>query len=128
MDLGSALSRQRGLAGYIDQSDGVETIGKAIAQERQVRLDPRLGAERFVETWTRLKTRHAELGGWQNADARRKIEDRMKSLAKGLSRDPQVESLLSGRRRELGLSGASQGRNLVQDLARSLGLGRGLGR
>ena len=128
-DLRSALSRQRGLAGRVDQPGGMEAIGGALARESQVRRDPQLRAERFVESWTRLKTQHAELGGWQNADARRKVEARMKGLAGGLARDPQVESVLAGRRRELGLSpGAMPGRNLVQDLTRSLSLGRGLGR
>jgi Ti-type conjugative transfer relaxase TraA len=129
VDLRSALSRQRGLAGRVDQPDGMQAIGKAMAHEGQVRRDPQLRAERFVESWTRLKTQHAELSGWQNADARRKVEARMKGLAGGLARDPQVESVLVGRRRELGLSpGAMPGRNLVQDLTRSLSLGRGLGR
>jgi Ti-type conjugative transfer relaxase TraA len=127
-DLRSALSRQRGLAGQIDQPGGLDAIGKALARENQVRRDPKLRAERFVERWTGLKARHAELGGWQHLDARRKVEDRMKTMAKGLGRDPQVESLLSGRRKELGLSAPSPGRNLAQDLARSLGIGRGLGR
>jgi Ti-type conjugative transfer relaxase TraA len=128
-DLRSALSRQRGLAGRVDQPGGLEEIGKAMAHEGQVRRDPQLRAERFVESWTRLKTQHTELGGWQNADARQKVEARMKGLAGGLARDPQVESVLAGRRRELGLSpGAVPGRNLVQDLTRSLSLGRGLGR
>jgi Ti-type conjugative transfer relaxase TraA len=128
-DLRSALSRQRGLAGRVDQPGGLAAIGKAMAHEGQVRRDPQLRAERFVESWTRLKTQHAELGGWQNADARQKVEARMKGLAGGLARDPQVESVLVGRRRELGLSpGAVPGRNLVQDLTRSLSLGRGLGR
>jgi hypothetical protein len=100
-----------------------------VAHEGQVRRDPQLRAERFVESWTRLKTQHAELSGWQNADAHRKVEARMKGLAGGLARDPQVESVLAGRRRELGLSpGNMPGRNLVQDLTRSLSLGRGLGR
>jgi Ti-type conjugative transfer relaxase TraA len=128
-DLRSALSRQRGLAGRVDQPGGLAAIGKAMAHEGQVRRDPQLRAERFVESWTRLKTQHAELSGWQNADARQKVEARMKGLAGGLARDPQVESVLAGRRRELGLSpGAMPGRNLVQDLTRSLSLGRGLGR
>jgi len=128
-DLRSALSRQRGLAGRVDQPGGLEAIGKAVAHEGQVRRDPQLRAERFVESWTRLKTQHAELSGWQDADARRKVEARMKGLAGGLARDPQVESVLAGRRRELGLSpGAVAGRNLVQDLTRSLSLGRSLGR
>ena len=129
VDLRSALSRQRGLAGRVDQPGGMDAIGGALAREGQVRRDPQLRAERFVESWTRLKTQHAELSGWQNANARRKVEARMKSLAGGLARDPQVESVLVGRRRELGLSpGAMPGRNLVQDLTRSLSLGRGLGR
>ena len=99
----------------------MQAIGKAMAGEGQVRRDPQLRAERFVESWTRLKTQHA--------DARRKVEARMKGLAGGLARDPQVESVLAGRRRELGLSpGTMPGRNLVQDLTRSLSLGRGLGR
>ncbi len=128
-DLRSALSRQRGLAGRVDQPGGLAAIGKAMAHEGQVRRDPQARAERFVESWTRLKAQHAELGGWQNADARRKVEARMKGLAGGLARDPQVESVLAGRRRELGLSpGAMPGHNLVQDLTRSLSLGRGLGR
>ncbi|WP_293678512.1 Ti-type conjugative transfer relaxase TraA [uncultured Phenylobacterium sp.] len=127
-DLRSALSRQRGLAGRVDQPGGMDAIGKSLARENQVRLDPTLRAERFVERWTGLKARHAELGGWQHADARRKVEDRMKTMAKGLGRDPQVESLLSVRRKELGLAAPSVGRNLAQDLARSLGIGRGLGR
>jgi hypothetical protein len=127
-DLQSVLSRQRGLAGRVDQPGGMDAIGKALAQENQVRLDPQLRAERFVERWAGLKARHAELGGWHQADARRKVEGRMKALAKGLGRDPQVESLLSGRRKELGLSAGVPGRNLAQDLARSLGIGRGLGR
>ena len=127
-DLRSALSRQRGLAGRVDQPGGLDAIGKALARESQVRLDPQLRAERFVERWTGLKARHAELGGWQHADARRKVEDRMKTMAKGLGRDPQVESLLSGRRKELGLSAPFLDRNLAQDLARSLGIGRGLSR
>jgi Ti-type conjugative transfer relaxase TraA len=129
VDLRSALSRQLGLAGRVDQPGGMDAIGGALARESQVRRDPQLRAERFVESWTRLKTQHAELSGWQNADARRKVEARMKGLAGGLAGDPQVESVLVGRRRELGLSpGAMPGRNLVQDLTRSLSLGRGLGR
>jgi hypothetical protein len=128
-DLRSALSRQRGLAGRVDQPGGLAAIGKAMAHEGQVRRDPQLRAERFVESWTRLKAQHAELSGWQNTDARRKVEARMEGLAGSLARDPQVESVLVGRRRELGLSpGAMPGRNLVQDLTRSLSLGRGLGR
>jgi len=49
-------------------------------------------------------------------------------MAKGLERDPQLESLLRNRTQELGLSSQS-GQSLSQDLQRHLGrsLGRGLG-
>jgi hypothetical protein len=52
-DLRSALSRQRGIAGRVDQPGGMEAVGKAVAHEGQVRRDPQLRAERFVESWTR---------------------------------------------------------------------------
>ena len=127
-DLRSALSGQRGLASLIDQPGGIEAISKALVQEAQVRLDPELRAERFVERWSALKARHSELGGWRHADARGKVEARMKTMAKDLGHDPEVELLLSGRRKALGLSVPSPSRNLAQDLARSLDIGRGLSR
>lgn len=124
-DLRSALTRQPNLAGRIDQPGGLEAVGKAMQLESRVRQDPVLRAERFVESWTQLKTQHAELPGWE---ARRKIEERMKSLAGGLARDPQLQSALSGRRRELGLSpGAAPVKDLGKELTQSLGRGLGLG-
>jgi len=127
-DLRSALSRELGLAARVDQPGGLDAISKALNREAQVRLDPHLRAERFVERWTGLRTRHAELKGRPDTEARSKIEVHMKALAKGLDRDPQVKALLVNRRQELGLSVPSPGRNLAQDLARSLGIGRGLSR
>jgi Ti-type conjugative transfer relaxase TraA len=128
-DLRTALSRDRGLAARVDQPGGMEAITGAMAREGQLWQDTQLRAERFVESWTGLKARHAELGGWENADARRKVEAGLKGLAGGLERDPQVESVLAGRRRDLGLSpSGSSGRSLAQDLTQSLGFGRGLSR
>jgi Ti-type conjugative transfer relaxase TraA len=128
VDLRSALTRNRGLAGRVDQPGGMDAISGALAREGQVRRSPELRAERFVESWTRLKTRHGELGGWPNTDARQKIEARMKSLAGGLAKDPQLASVLAARRPQLGLSpSAVPGANLMKDLTRSLSLGRGFG-
>jgi hypothetical protein len=60
-----------------------------------------------------------------------KASKAMQSMAKGLERDPQVESLLRGRSRELGLQmeisrGKSMGAELVQQL--DMGRDRGLSR
>ena len=72
-----------------------------------------------------MKAQHAELSGWE---PRRKVEERMKSLANTLARDPQLKSALAGRRRELGLSpSASPVKDLGKELAQSLGRGLGLG-
>lgn len=54
----------------------------------------------------------------------------MRDLAKSLERDPQLESILSNRKRELGIAFES-GRRLSHELAFThgidLGRGRGLG-
>lgn len=125
-DLHSALSRQPGLAGRIDQAGGLEAIGKAMGQEQRARLDLGRRADQFVEAWTKLKARHAEIG-WTDPAERRALEGRIKGLADGLGRDPALQAALAGRRRELGLSAAPEyGRKLEQELTKSLGLTRGL--
>ena len=129
MDLRQALARQRGLAARIGQPEGLAAITKAMGEEGRVRRDPALRAERFVETWTRLKTRQAQLTGPGNLLERRKIEARMTGLVGGLARDPEVETLLAGRRKDLGLTrGGMPGAGLGQQLMKVFTLGRGIDR
>jgi hypothetical protein len=128
-DLRQALARERGLAARIGQPEGLAAITKAMGEEGRVRRDPALRAERFVETWARLRTRHAELAGPRNLLERRKIEARMTGLVGGLARDPQVETLLAGRRKDLGLTrGGVPGAGLGQQLMKVFTLGRGIDR
>jgi len=125
-DLHSALARQPGLAGRIDQPGGLQAIGKAMAGEQRARLHLERRADRFVKAWTKLKDRHAALG-WDQFAERRTLEGRINALAKGLDRNPALQSVLAGRRRELGLSPtADHGRKLAQELTKALGLTRGL--
>jgi Ti-type conjugative transfer relaxase TraA len=132
-DLRSALSRNPGLAAQGATPEGMKAVQRAMATERTVRLDPGARAERFVEDWRGLHAKRAELGvGYETADARKAIEGRMKSMAEGLGRDAQVESILRGKKLELGLGkvrdmpGVSMGDALVRSLTlgRSIGLGR----
>jgi Ti-type conjugative transfer relaxase TraA len=132
-DLRSALSRNPGLARQGATPEGMKAVQRAMATERTVRLDPGARAERFVEDWRGLQERRAELGvGYETADARKAIEGRMKVMADGLGRDAQVESILRGKKLELGLGkvrdmpGVSMGDALVRSLTlgRSIGLGR----
>jgi Ti-type conjugative transfer relaxase TraA len=132
-DLRSALSRNPGLAAQGATPEGMKAVQRVMATERTVRLDPGARAERFVEDWRGLQAKRAELGvGYQTAEARKAIEGRMKSMADGLGRDAQVESILRGKKLELGLGkvrdmpGVSMGDALVRSLTlgRSIGLGR----
>ena len=132
-DLRSALSRNPGLARQGATPEGMKVVQRAMAAERTVRLDPAARAERFVEDWRGLQARRAELGSsYQTADARKAIEGRMKLMADGLGRDAQVDSILRGKKLELGLGkvrempGVSMGDVLVRSLTlgRSIGLGR----
>jgi hypothetical protein len=56
-----------------------------------------------------------------------RIADSMGAIAQGLHRDPQMESVLRNRTRELGIGSqieASLGRNLMRYLGLGLGIGR----
>jgi Ti-type conjugative transfer relaxase TraA len=125
-DLRSALGRNPGLAGQAVTPAGIERIGEAVALEAKVRISPELRAERFVETWRGLEGQRDRLA-FGERDARKAIEGRMGKLAEGLGRDPQVESILRTRGKALGLP-VRGGQDLVRELTRSIGLGRGIGR
>src|SRR3546814_11741565 len=59
---------------------------------------------------------------------REKAGKEMAGMAKSLERDPQVESILRGRERELGLEmGMGRGRALSHQLTHELGIGRDRG-
>ena len=132
-DLRSALSRSSGLAGRGLTPQGAGELERAVGQEAKVRTDPALRAERFVSDWRALQTRRQALEN--KLDERgefKRVDERLKGLVKGLDRDPQVESLLRGKRKELGLERTgnvplpSLRGELIQSLVRgrSLGLGR----
>ena len=100
-----------------------------MAQEARVRADPHLRADRFVERWQGLRTerdRHSRAGNVAEGEKSSKV---MENMAKSLERDPQMEAVLRGRARELGLEiGMRQDRNLSRELGLGLGRDRGLER
>lgn len=101
---------------------------RAMQAEAEIRHDPRLRAGRFVGRWKdldRQRVRFERGGDWK---AEHGVRSSMGAMAKNLERDPQVESILRNRSRELGIPmdmGRSVGRNLIEYLG--LGRGRGLG-
>ncbi|MCB1522447.1 MAG: Ti-type conjugative transfer relaxase TraA, partial [Hyphomicrobiaceae bacterium] len=99
---------------------------RALQLETELRTDPQHRADRFVERWQNLdragEQRYAA-GDYSGYKAARK---EMGNMAMSLERDAQMESLLRGRKRELGIDFDS-GHSLGRDLAISHGLGRGRG-
>ena len=103
---------------------------RALQLETELRTDPSRRADRFVERWQKLdhtSQRQYQAGDMSGYKATRSA---MGDMAKSLERDPQLESILANRKRDLGIAFES-GRRLGQELAFThgidLGRGRGIG-
>ena len=121
-DLASAMARDPKL---IEQAAGGNTSGaaRAMETERQVRIDPEKRAGRFVEQWQGMKEARSSMERAGDYEGAEKIGKRMESIAGGLNRDPQLESVLRARAPELALN-IERGRSIAQELAASLDRGR----
>lgn len=124
-DAEAAYSKDNSLAREAATGDPARAI-RALQRETETRTEP----QRRVERWQELKDtgqRQYEAG---NISGYRSTKSVMGDMAKSLQRDPQLESLLENRKRELGINFES-GRRLGQELAFThgidLGRGRGLG-
>jgi Ti-type conjugative transfer relaxase TraA len=121
-DLASALQRQPELTREAADGRSQGAI-RAMQLEAEIRIDPVQRADRFVGDWQRLGQARAVMQQGGNDNGARRVAGRMADMAKGLERDPQVESLLRNRTRELGL-GKDIGRDLSRDLAASVSFER----
>jgi len=100
---------------------------RALQLETEIRTDPGRRADRFVERWRELgqtSQRQYQVGDMSGYKATRAA---MGDMAKSLERDPQLESILANRKRDLGI-GAESGRRLGLELAFSHGIDLGRGR
>lgn len=121
-DLVSALQRQPELAR--EAVDGrSQSAVRAMQVEAAIRTDPAQRADRFVSDWQRLGQARAVMQQAGDTNGAREVSSRMSEMAKGLERDAQVESLLRGRTRELGVK-PELGRDLVRDLEASVSMTR----
>jgi hypothetical protein len=85
---------------------GAELAG-AIRHEERVRRDPALQADRLVKDWKLLEGQHERLQGWRHRDERSRLGSRMKTIARALKQDPQLESMVRTRAPVLGVGPAS---------------------
>ncbi|CAL75142.1 putative conjugal transfer protein; TraA [Bradyrhizobium sp. ORS 278] len=84
---------------------------RALQLESELRTDPSRRADRFVKRWQKLdhaSRRQYEAGDMSGYKATRSA---MGDMAKSLERDPQLESILAGRKNDLGI-GFESGRRL----------------
>jgi Ti-type conjugative transfer relaxase TraA len=100
---------------------------RALQLESELRTDPQRRADRFVERWRELghNSQHQYQAG--DMSGYRATRSAMGDMAKSLERDPQLESILANRKRDLGI-GIESGRRLGQELAFSHGIDLGIGR
>ena len=93
-------------------------------------MTPHARADRFVERWQKLDRTSQRQYQAGDMSSYRSTRAEMGNMAKSLERDPQMESILAGRKKDLGI-GIDSGRSLGQQLAFNhgidLGIGRGLG-
>ena len=103
---------------------------RAIQLETEMRINPGRRADRFVERWQELKQTSQRQYQAGDMSGCRSTRSAMGDMARSLERDPQMESILANRKRELGIS-FETGRRLGDELAFThgidLGRGRGLG-
>jgi len=100
---------------------------RALQLETEIRTDPARRADRFVERWQELdqtRLRQYQAGDMSGYRATRSA---MGDMARSLERDPQLESILANRKRELGIAFES-GRRLGIELAFTHGIDLGRGR
>jgi Ti-type conjugative transfer relaxase TraA len=108
-------------------SGRVNAAVRALQLETDLRIDPGRRADRFVEHWQELdqtRLRQYQAGDMSGYRATRSA---MGDMARSLERDPQMESILANRKRELGIAFES-GRRLSIELAFSHGIDLGRGR
>jgi hypothetical protein len=102
-----------------------------IKHEERVRQDPLLKAGRLVQASARLEAEHGRLGGWDQAEARGKVETRMRAIAEVVRRDPQLETIMRARAKDLGIGPASWLGRVLQapsiERAINQSVGRGFG-
>ena len=122
-DLGNALAARPELLAEAAKGRTAAAI-RAMTLAAELRVDLGRRADRFVADWQKQAKLYATHDRNRDYDAADKVSERMNVMAKSLERDPQLESLLRNRVKELGIStsgGASLSHELQQGRTRSRG-------
>ncbi|QUL37192.1 Ti-type conjugative transfer relaxase TraA [Erythrobacter sp. JK5] len=117
-DLAKALDRRPELIAEAAGGGSQEAM-RAMQHEAAVRTDPALRSERFVSDWQRLSAARNQLEQQGDRAGAARVSAKQNELAKGLERDPQVEGLLRGKTRELGIDRKPE-RSIANELTATL--------
>jgi hypothetical protein len=138
-DTRAALERAPELARDASAAEGMAALGAAIGAERRARLDLDERGRAAVRRWNTLERAYTAAEKDYDWQAKCEVGERMEAFATELKRDPQLDSLLRQRGRELGVGEGScldqvvqareadVSRTLRRDLGISLGRGMGMG-
>ena len=122
-DAATAFARQPELLG--DAAGGrTSAVLRAMQLEAEIRINPELRADRFVENWQKLSRQHQQMVDKGDHGRARAFSKHMSGMAERLERDPQVESLLRNRKAELGLQGRGSDGGIAHQLVETLGIKR----
>ncbi len=127
-DLRSAMNANPELIAQTASGKTAAAI-RAMALEAEIRIDTAKRADRFVAEWQQKSRQLQAFNRTGDYEAVHRTQDSMVGMAKSLQRDPQLESLLRNRVKDLGIRSPS-GASLSHDLQKTPALwrGRGLGR
>ena len=126
VDLENAYKKDRGLAREAAGGNFKRT-NQAMQLEAELRTSPARRADQFVERWKTLtaQAQRAYVAG--DFAGRKSAQNAMAGMAQSLERDPQMESILSSRKAQLGIT-FETGRRLGAELAFQHGIDFGRGR
>ncbi|WP_417318509.1 Ti-type conjugative transfer relaxase TraA [Erythrobacter aureus] len=117
-DLAKTLERRPELIAEAVGGRSQEAM-RAMQHEAAVRTDPPLRTERFVSDWQGLSSARKQLEQQGDRAGAARVSAKQNELAKTLERDPQVEGLLRGKTRELGIDPKPE-RSIANELTATL--------
>jgi Ti-type conjugative transfer relaxase TraA len=125
-DLDSAFAQNPGLVRDAAEGRTHHAI-RVMRIETAIRHDPNKRADRFVSRWRGLDRERMSFANSGDHGRAGRIADSMGAIAQGLHRDPQLESVLRNRTRQLGIE-MQMDAGIGRQLLRYLGIGLGIGR
>ncbi len=123
----SAMHYDPHTADAMTQLSGRERVGQLVAgmdRERALQADPNVRADRFIERWNELRSERQELRGWNNDEARGKVDAEMRGMSQRLGGDPQLETTLRNRAQEMGINYIGRDQTISHEMERQLTQGR----